>query len=68
MTFDELDPHQRLLDRPLRSLTPVGVIQELYALLIAHYAVRSLMHQAALQESVLAGPQSANLRALGAWG
>lgn len=49
ITFDELDTHQRLLDRPLRSLTPVGVIQELYGLLIAHYAVRCLMHDAALQ-------------------
>jgi len=49
ITFDELDTHQRLLDRPLRSRSPVGVIQELYGLLIAHYVVRSLMHEAALQ-------------------
>lgn len=33
----------------MRSLKPVGVIQELYALLIAHYVVRYLMHEAALQ-------------------
>jgi hypothetical protein len=47
LVIDEIDTHQRLAGRPLRSLKPVGVIQELYALLIAHYALRSLMHQAA---------------------
>jgi hypothetical protein len=49
LVIDETDTHQRLADRPLRSLKPVGVIQELYALLIAHYAIRSLMHAAAVQ-------------------
>jgi len=49
LTIDEFDTHQRLGQRPLRSLKPVGVIQELYGLLIAHYAVRALMHAAALQ-------------------
>ena len=48
VTIDEIDTHQRLLPRPLRSLQPVGVLQELYALLIAHFVVRSLMHQAAI--------------------
>lgn len=47
ITLDEIDTHQRLLPRPLRSLQPVGVIQELYALLVAHFVVRALMHQAA---------------------
>lgn len=47
--MDELDTHQRLAGRTLRSLKPVGVIQELYGLLLAHYAVRVLMHEAALQ-------------------
>jgi hypothetical protein len=46
---DELDTHQRLAGRTLRSLKPVGVIQELYGLLLAHYAVRVLMHEAALR-------------------
>ncbi len=32
-----------------RSLTPQGVVQEVYALLLAHYAVRALMLQAAEQ-------------------
>ncbi len=49
LVIDETDTHQRLADRPLRSLKPVGVIQELYALLIAHYAIRYLMHDAAVQ-------------------
>jgi hypothetical protein len=49
LVIDELDTHQRLAGRPLRSLKPIGVIQELYGLLIAHYAIRFLMHQAALQ-------------------
>jgi hypothetical protein len=49
LTVDETDTHQRLAQRPLRSKKPVGVIQELYGLLIAHYAVRKLMHEAALQ-------------------
>jgi hypothetical protein len=49
ITIDEIDTHQRLLPRPLRSLKPVGVIQELYGLLIAHYLVRALMHEAAQQ-------------------
>jgi len=52
VVIDELDTHQRLAARTLRSLTPVGVIQELYALLIAHYAVRTLMHEAALHAAV----------------
>jgi hypothetical protein len=52
ITIDEVDTHQRLLDRPLRSQRPVGVIQELYGLLIAHYAIRFLMHEAACQAGV----------------
>jgi hypothetical protein len=52
LVIDETDTHQRLADRPLRSLKPVGVIQELYALLIAHYAIRYLMHEAAVQANL----------------
>jgi hypothetical protein len=52
LVVDELDTHQRLAARTLRSLKPVGVIQELYGLLLAHYAVRVLMHEAALQVDV----------------
>jgi hypothetical protein len=52
LTVDEVDTHQRLAGRPLRSRRPVGVVQELYALLLAHYAVRALMHEAACQAGV----------------
>jgi len=52
VVIDEIDTHQRLVGRTLRSLTPVGVIQELYGVLLAHYAVRKLMHQAALMAEV----------------
>jgi hypothetical protein len=46
-TIDEVDTHQRLINHPLRSKKPVGVIQEIYALFIAHFILRSFMHQAA---------------------
>lgn len=47
LVIDEVKDHQRLSSQPLRSQLPVLVLQELYALLLAHYAVRSLMLQAA---------------------
>jgi len=49
VSIDEVDTHQRLPNLPLRSQKPVGVIQEAYGLLITHYAVRSVMHDAAVQ-------------------
>jgi hypothetical protein len=52
LVIDEVDTHQRLAGRPLRSQKPVGVIQELYALLIAHYVVRAVMHETALEAGV----------------
>ncbi|MHB0870821.1 MAG: IS4 family transposase [Chloroflexota bacterium] len=52
LAIDEMDTHQKLAQHPLRSKKPVGVIQELYALLIAHYVVRHTMHEAALQEDL----------------
>ena len=51
-TIDELDTHQRLLDRPFRSRQPVGVIQEWYGLLLAHFVIRSIMHQAAVSHQL----------------
>lgn len=48
ITIDEMDTHQRQPKKPLRSRTPLGVLQELYGLLIAHYCVRKVMHDAAL--------------------
>lgn len=52
LTVDEHDTHQRLPTQPLRSRKPVGVIQEVYGLFLAHYAVRVLMHEAALAAGV----------------
>ncbi len=49
ITIDEADTHQRQVHQPLRSRTPVGVLQELYGLLLAHYAVRAVMHEAAVR-------------------
>ncbi len=46
--IDEVATHHRLVGHPLRSQKPLGVLQELYALLIAHYAVRWLIHAAAV--------------------
>jgi hypothetical protein len=48
-TLDELKTHLRGAQIVLRSKTPGLVRQEFYGLLMAHYAVRGLMHEAALQ-------------------
>ncbi|HEX6677997.1 MAG TPA: IS4 family transposase [Actinomycetes bacterium] len=45
--LDELKTHQRGAGAVLRSRTPDGVEQELWAHLLVHYALRALMHQAA---------------------
>jgi hypothetical protein len=42
----------RLSARTLRSLTPQGVIQELYALLLAHTLLRTLLLRAATQQGI----------------
>lgn len=47
--FDELKTHLRGARILLRSKTPDLVRQEFYGLLLAHFAVRGLMHEAALQ-------------------
>jgi hypothetical protein len=52
ITIDELKTHQHLRARTLRSLTPDGVRQEIYGWFLAHYALRSLMHQSALQANL----------------
>lgn len=52
ITIDEVNTHQRLPNIPLRSQKPVGVIQEAYGLLIAHYVVRAIMHDAAVQKDL----------------
>ena len=52
VVIDETRTHLRLSARTLRSLTPEGVIQEIYALLLAHSVVRTLMLQAAEQAQI----------------
>jgi hypothetical protein len=47
--FDELKTHLRGAQIVLRSKTPDLVKQEAYGLLLAHFAIRGLMHEAALQ-------------------
>ena len=54
VVIDETRTHLRLSARTLRSLTPEGVIQEIYALLLAHTVVRMLMLQAAEQAQIAA--------------
>lgn len=56
MTYDEQKTHQdpRRAEKPaqLRSETPEGVKQELYALSLGHFVVRSMMVQAAAPEKL----------------
>jgi len=47
--FDELKTHLRGSQIILRSKTPELVRQEFYGRLMTHYAIRGLMHEAALQ-------------------
>ena len=47
--LDELKTHLRGSKIVLRSKTPDLVRQEFYGLLMAHYAIRGLMHEAALE-------------------
>jgi hypothetical protein len=46
LAIDELKTHE--MERPvLRSQTPAGVVQEIYGLMLGHYVLRTLMHEAA---------------------
>jgi len=47
MEYDEIKTHMIDKTPTLRSRTPLGVLQEIYGLLIAHMAVRTLMAEAA---------------------
>jgi IS4 transposase len=50
--FDELKTHLRGGQVVLRSKTPQLVEQEFYGLLLAHWTVRCLMHEAAQREGL----------------
>lgn len=49
IVIDEIKTHLRVQQKVLRSHTPEGVRQELYALFVVHYAIRALMYRSALQ-------------------
>ena len=46
-TIDELKTHLNGRKTPIRSLKPREVVQEIYGWLLSHYAIRTLMFQAA---------------------
>ena len=50
--FDEFKTHLRGAKRVLRSKTPDLVRQEFYGLVLTHYAIRELIHQAALERKL----------------
>jgi Transposase DDE domain len=47
--LDELKTHLRGADIVLRSKTPDLIRQEFFGLLMAHFAIRGIMHEAALR-------------------
>jgi hypothetical protein len=49
LVIDEIKTHERAQRKVLRSQTPEGVMQELYGIFLAHYAVRAIMAQAAME-------------------
>lgn len=50
--FDELKTHLHGRQMLLRSKTPGLIRQEFYGLMMAHFAVRGLMHEAAMKASI----------------
>jgi hypothetical protein len=48
LAFDEIKTHLNARSVPIRSKTPAGVVQEIYGLMLAHYVVRRVMHDAAV--------------------
>ena len=47
LALDEIKTHLSARAIPIRSKTPAGVVQEIYGLILAHYVVRRVMHDAA---------------------
>jgi hypothetical protein len=52
LAFGELKAHLSGRAVPIRSQTPAGVVQEVYGLVLAHYVIRRVMHDAAVTASV----------------
>jgi hypothetical protein len=51
LALDEVKTHLSGRAVPLRSKKPAGVVQEVYGLVLAHYVVRRVMHDAAVTGS-----------------
>jgi hypothetical protein len=49
---DEITTHQLNRAVELRSRTPAGAVQEMYGVLVAHNAIRAVMHEAARQVDI----------------
>jgi hypothetical protein len=47
LALDEIKTHLNGREVALRSKTPAGAVQEVYGLLLAHYVIRRVMHDAA---------------------
>ena len=52
LSIEEIKIHQRISPQPLRSKSPELLYHEFYCLLLAHYAIRAWMHEAALLADV----------------
>lgn len=53
LCIDEMKNHLRISQHPLRSHLPLLTLQEAYAMLLTHYAVRLLLFRAAQQQESL---------------
>jgi hypothetical protein len=51
LAFDEIKVHLNSRAVPVRSKAPAGVVQEIYGLMLAHYVVRRVRHDAAVVAS-----------------
>ena len=52
LALDEMKTHLSGREVPVRSKTPAGVVQEVYGLVLAHYVIRRVIHDAAVTASV----------------
>lgn len=52
MAYDETEVHLLHGDAPLRSRSVRGALQEVYGILLAHYSIRLLIHEAAVRENL----------------
>ncbi len=52
IALDEIETHQTAHSRVLRSKSPEMVRQEIWGILLAHYAIRALMTEAAHETDI----------------